>query len=113
MQQAAWTEGTCPKQNDGRWRRRSRRPPKGCYWATSLFERWLLGTHAGAARSKHRQAYLDEFAFRHNRRKTNRVGRIAARVIEHLVARGPLTMRQIIDSTHPCQWLPSTQAAAA
>jgi hypothetical protein len=75
-------------------------------------KRWLLGTHAGAVRPKHLQAYLDEFAFRHNRRKTNGVGRIAARVIEQLVARRPLTMRQLIDSTQPCRWFSSTQAAA-
>lgn len=50
---------------------------QGCHWTTSLLKRWLLGTHAGAVRPKHLQAYLDEFAFRHNRRKTNRVGRIA------------------------------------
>jgi ISXO2-like transposase domain len=63
---------------------------QGCHWTTSLLKRWLLGTHAGAVPPKHLQAYLDEFAFRHNRRKTNGVGRIAARVIEQLVARGPL-----------------------
>ena len=68
---------------------------QGCHWTISLLKRWLLGTHAGAVRDKHLQAYLDEFAFRHNRRKTNGVGRIAARVIESLVARPPLTMRQI------------------
>jgi hypothetical protein len=48
---------------------------------------------------KHLQAYLDEYAFRHNRRRTNGVGRIAARVIERLVARQPLTMRSLIDDT--------------
>jgi Zn ribbon nucleic-acid-binding protein/transposase-like protein len=85
---------------------------QGCHWTTSLLKRWLLGTHAGAVRPKHLQAYLDEFAFRHNRRKTNGVGRIAARVIEQLVARRPLTMRQLIDSTQPCRWFASTQAAA-
>ena len=52
----------------------------GRHWTISLLKRWLLGTHAGAVRDKHLQAYLDEFAFRHNRRKTNGVGRIAARV---------------------------------
>ena len=48
---------------------------------------------------KHLQAYLDEFAFRHNRRKTSGVTRIAARVIEQLVVRPPLTMRQLIEDT--------------
>jgi len=85
---------------------------QGCHWTTSLLKRWLLGTHAGAVRPKHLQAYLDEFAFRHNRRKTNGVGRVAARLIEQLVTRGPLTMRQLIDSTRSCRCFASTQAAA-
>jgi len=86
---------------------------QGCHWATSLLKRWLLGTHAGAVRPKHLQAYLDEFAFRHNRRKTNGVGRIAARVIEQLVARGPLTMRKLIDQTPRCRCFASDQYAVA
>jgi hypothetical protein len=86
---------------------------QGCHWTTSLLKRWLLGTHAGAVRPKHLQAYLDEFAFRHNRRKTNGVGRIAARVIEQLVARGPLPMRKIIDESTRCRWFMSAQHAAS
>ena len=85
----------------------------GCHWTTSLLKRWLLGTHAGAVRPKHLQAYLDEFAFRHNRRKTIGVGRIAARVIEQLVVRGPLTMRKLIDGTPRCRCFPSDQCAVA
>ena len=76
---------------------------QGCHWTVSLLKRWLLGTHAGAVRSKHLQAYLDEFAFRFNRRKTNGVGRIAARTIEQLVARPPLTMNMLIRGTVPCR----------
>jgi hypothetical protein len=75
-----------------------------CHWTISLLKRWLLGTHAGAVGDKHLQAYLDEYVFRHNRRKTNGVGRIAARVIEQLVARQPLTMRSLIDDTRRCRW---------
>jgi transposase-like protein len=75
-----------------------------CHWTISLLKRWLLGTHAGAVGPKHLQAYLDELAFRHNRRRTNGVGRIAARVIEQLVARQPLTMRSLIDDTRRCRW---------
>jgi transposase-like protein len=84
---------------------------QSCHWTISLLKRWLLGTHAGAVRDKHLQAYLDEFAFRHNRRKTNVVGRIAARVIERLVARQPLTMRTLIDDTKRCRWFGSIQPA--
>ena len=50
---------------------------QGCHWTISLLKRWLLGTHAGAVSPKHLQSYLDEFAFRQNRRKTKGVGRIA------------------------------------
>jgi hypothetical protein len=67
------------------------------------------GTHAGAVSDKHLQAYLDEFTFRYNRRMTNGVGRIAARVIEKLVVHPPRTMRQIIDETKRCRWFASNQ----
>src|SRR5512134_2636442 len=93
--------------------RRENDAVQGCHWTISLLKRWLLGTHAGAVRDKHLQAYLDEFAFRHNRRKTNGVGRIAARVIEKLVAHRPRTMRQIIDESRRYPWFASNQAAAA
>jgi Zn ribbon nucleic-acid-binding protein/transposase-like protein len=86
---------------------------QGCHWTISLLKRWLLGTHAGAVKPKHLQAYLDEFAFRHNRRKTNGVCRIAARVIERLVARPPLTMRNLIDQTKPYRRFASDQKAPA
>jgi hypothetical protein len=69
--------------------RREGGAPQGCHWKISLLKRWLLGTHAGAVRHKHLQAYLDEFAFRHNRCKSNGTVRIAARVIEQLVVRQP------------------------
>ncbi|MGA1216067.1 MAG: IS1595 family transposase [Candidatus Nanopelagicales bacterium] len=74
---------------------------QACHWITALTKRWLLGTHAGAVTPKHLQAYLDEFTFRHNRRRTNGVARIAARLIESLVALPPLTMRAIVDQTVP------------
>ena len=84
--------------------RRKKDALQGCHWPISLLKRWLRGTHAGAVRDKHLQAYLSEFVFRYNRRKTKGVGRIAARVIERLVKRKPLTMRQIIDNSTRCQW---------
>ena len=86
---------------------------QACHWTISLLKRWLIGTHAGAVRGKHLQAYLDEFAFRHNRRKTNGTVRIAARVIESLVARPPIPRRALIDSTRRCRRFASTQPAAA
>ena len=76
---------------------------QGVHWTVSLLKRWLLGTHAGAVGRKHLQAYLDEFTFRYNRRKTKGVGRIAARTLAQLVAHAPMTMRQLIDKTMPCR----------
>jgi len=93
--------------------RRENDAVQACHWTTSLLKRWLMGTHAGAVRAKHLQAYLDEFTFRHNRRKTIGVGRIAARVIESLVAKPPLTMRKIVDDTRRCRWIASARAATA
>ena len=86
---------------------------QSCHWTISLLKRWLLGTHAGAVSDKHLQAYLDEFAFRHNRRKTNGVGRIAARVIEQLVAHAPLPMKTLVGDMRRCRWFGSIQPAPA
>jgi transposase-like protein len=73
-----------------------------CHWTIANLKRWWIGTHHGAMRDKYLQNYLDEFTFRHNRRKTKGVGRLVARVIENLVTVGAMTMRQIIDKTKPC-----------
>ena len=102
-----------PRDHEFVHERRENDAVQGCHWTISLLKRWLIGTHAGAVRDKHLQGYLDEFAFRHNRRKTNGVGRIAARVIEKLVAHPPRTMRQIIDETRHCPRLGSNQTVAA
>ena len=73
------------------------------HWAISLLKRWLFGTHGSAVSMKYLQAYLDEYVFRYNRRRTKGVGRIAARTIQNLVARAPLTMAQIVNETRPCR----------
>ena len=71
------------------------------HWVMSGLKRWLLGTHGGAVKPKHLQAYLDEFVFRWNRRKTKGVARIAARTFETLVSHAPLTMRAIVRGAAP------------
>ena len=85
---------------------------QACHHAISLLKRWLLGTHAGAVRDKHLQAYLDEFTFRQNRRKTKGVCRIAARVIERLVAHAPVTNKMLVRDTRRCRWFPNQPAPA-
>lgn len=84
---------------------------QACHWTISLLKRWLLGTHAGAVSPKHLQAYLDEFAFRHNRRKTKGVARIAARVFEQLVVHPPLTRKQLVKETVRCRWFSENEVA--
>jgi transposase-like protein len=86
---------------------------QSCHWTISQLKRWLMGTHAGAVSDKHLQAYLDEFVFRHNRRKTRGVGRIAARVIEGLIAQPAMTMRRLIDGTRRCRWFNSAHTNVA
>ena len=83
--------------------RRAHDTLQNVHWTVSLLKRWLLGTHAGAVQPKHLQAYLDEFVFRHNRRKTKGVGRIAARTLGNLVITAPMTMRDLVDNTLPCR----------
>jgi hypothetical protein len=60
-----------------------------------------------AMREKQLHAYLDEFAFRYDCRKTIGVGRIASLVIEQLVTRKPLTTHKLINDTRPCRWFAS------
>ena len=86
---------------------------QACHWTISLLKRWLLGTHAGAVAPKHLQAYLDEYAFRHNRRRTTGTARIAARIIARLVVHAPRTMRSIIDDTVRTRWFTENMVAAA
>jgi len=86
---------------------------QNCHWAISNLKRWLLGMHHGAVREKHLQAYLDEFVFRYNRRKTKGVGRIAARVLENLVISKPMFMRQLINDAKPRRLFQATQRASA
>jgi transposase-like protein len=74
-----------------------------CHWSVSRLKRWLLGTHNGAVRAKHLQSYLDEDAFRYNRRNTKGVGRLVARCLQNMLSQDPLTMRQLIDDTGECR----------
>lgn len=52
----------------------------------NLAKRWLRGTHQGAPRPQHLQAYLDEFAFRFNRRTSTHRGKLFYRLMEEAVS---------------------------
>ncbi len=54
----------------------------GVHRVASLLKRWLLGTHQGAVRSEHLDAYLNEFTFRFNRRTSRQRGMVFYRLLE-------------------------------
>jgi hypothetical protein len=51
-----------------------------------LLKRWLWGTHQGAVSPQHWSYYLDEFAFRFNRRKSHHRGKLFHRLMQQAVA---------------------------
>ena len=57
-----------------------------------------MGTHQGAVGIDHLQEYLDEFAFRFNRRKSRSRGKLFYRLVQQAVAIPPTTYRAIVDS---------------
>jgi transposase-like protein len=68
----------------------------GVHRVFSLLKRWLLGTHQGAVLPKHLQAYLDEFVFRFNRRKSSHPGKLFHRLAEIAVRTEPFPYSAII-----------------
>lgn len=68
----------------------------GVHRVASLLKRWLLGTHQGSVLSHHLQSYLEEFAFRFNRRTSRSRGLVFRRLLEQAVITGPVTQTDII-----------------
>ena len=62
----------------------------------SLLKRWLLGTHQGGIQKKHLQAYLEEFTFRFNRRKSAKRGLLFYRLLDNAVKVAPTTYDDLI-----------------
>jgi transposase-like protein/Zn ribbon nucleic-acid-binding protein len=62
----------------------------------SLLKRWLLGTHQGAVSRKHLQAYLDEYVFRFNRRKSAKRGLLFYRLLENAMNIPPVTLEELL-----------------
>jgi len=73
----------------------------GVHRVASLAKRWLMGTHQGAVEGDHLQAYLDEFAFRFNRRKAALRGLLFRRLLEQAVQVGPATYRSLVVNPAP------------
>ena len=62
----------------------------------SLLKRWLLGTHQGAVQEMHLQAYLDEYVFRFNRRKSANRGLLFYRLLESAMQIPPTTQDELL-----------------
>jgi transposase-like protein len=62
----------------------------------ALLKRWLLGTHQGAVNDAQLDAYLDEFAFRFNRRSSRSRGLLFYRLLEQAVVTPPVTYANVI-----------------
>jgi transposase-like protein len=68
----------------------------GVHRIASLLKRWLLGTHQGAVRPEHLDAYLDEYTFRFNRRTSRARGLLFYRLLEQAVQTPPAPYNDII-----------------
>ena len=67
------------------------------HMVNSLIKRWLMGTHQGKVSSKHLPYYLDEFAFRFNRKLSTFRGKLFYRLIEQAVETEPMPYDDIIE----------------
>ena len=68
----------------------------GVHRVASLLKRWLMGTHQGAIRPEHLDAYLEEFTFRFNRRSSRRRGLLFYRLLEQAVVTDPAPYKDIV-----------------
>ena len=68
----------------------------GVHRVASLLKRWLLGTHQGAVRAEHLDAYLNEFTFRFNRRSSRARGMLFYRLLVQAVLSEPAPYKDII-----------------
>jgi hypothetical protein len=66
-----------------------------------LVKRWLLGTHHGAVQPDQLDSYLDEFAFRFNRRTSRSRGMLFYRRLEQAVVTEPVTYQDIAGGLEP------------
>lgn len=65
----------------------------------SLVKRWINGTHQGSISPKYLSYYLDEFAFRFNRKLSTYRGKLFYRLMQQAVATPPQPFKEIIKST--------------
>jgi transposase-like protein len=67
-----------------------------CNRVAALVKRWLIGTHQGAVSHEHLDYYLDEYAFRFNRRTSRSRGKLFYRLLQQAVATEPRTYNGLV-----------------
>jgi transposase-like protein len=82
----------------------------GVHRVAALAKRWLLGTHQGSVDPAHLQAYLDEFVFRFNRRRSRSRGLVFYRVVELALGHEPVRYRDLVVDPQPKEHPPAGQA---
>jgi transposase-like protein len=65
----------------------------------SLVKRWINGTHQGRISPKYLSYYLDEFAFRFNRKLSTYRGKLFYRLMQQAVDTPPQPFKEILKST--------------
>ena len=79
----------------------------GVHRIASLAKRWLLSTHQGSVDEEHLQAYLDEFVFRFNRRRSRSRGLVFYRLLELAVEHDPVRYDDIVTGERPRKKMPT------
>ena len=62
----------------------------------ALLKRWILGTYQGRTSDAQLQPYLDEFAFRFNRRSSALRGQLFYRLVQQCAQRAPTPYRTMV-----------------
>ena len=71
----------------------------GPHRVASLLKRWNAGTHHYRVEREHLQYYLDEFAFRFNRRRSRARGMLFYRLLQQSVNTDPYPLTELIGGT--------------
>jgi transposase-like protein/Zn ribbon nucleic-acid-binding protein len=64
----------------------------------SLLKRWMNGTHQGRISQKHLGFYLDEYAFRFNRKLSTHRGKVFYRLVQQSVITGPAPLKDLMNN---------------
>lgn len=87
----------CPTTLEGKGNQASKAVLPRVNRIAALLKRWLLGMHQGRVSKKQLHSYLDEFAFRFNRRTSVQRGMLFYRLAQQAVATQPSPYRTIAE----------------